>query len=351
MLIVIDRFSAMVHLVPTRTTISAVTTAEIVIREVVRLHGLPESIVSDRDPKFVSQFWRELHRVLGVKLMMSSGYHPQTDGASERAIRTATQIMRAFVESNQSDWEQKVPLVEYAMNSAISSSLKISPFEVNYGWSPTLMNLPKGEKANYPGVTKFVELARINVLMAHDTIISSRVDQTHDANHRRRAEPPMAIGDRAYVSTADMNLPKGRARKLTPKYVGPYEIIRAHPEKSTYELRFPPELVKRRIHPVFHVSKLRPHVPNDDERFPGRESRFFYDFGDDPEAEWVVASIDDHKWSSKAKAPTFKVNWEAGDSTWEPLSACQDLRALEEYLELMGVAIPTDLPKRPLSRR
>lgn len=151
------------------------------------------------------------------------------------------------------------------MNSAVSATLKLSPFQVNYGRLPTLMNLPKGELSTFPGINKFAENARMNVQMAHDAIIAGRVDQTEYANRKRREDPPLKVGDRAYVSTSDMNLPKGRARKLMPKYIGPYEIIRVNAGTLLYELRLPPELERCRIHPTFHVSKLRPHVANDDD--------------------------------------------------------------------------------------
>lgn len=95
------------------------------------------------------------------------------------------------------------------------------------------------------------------------------------------------------------------------------------------------------------MSKLRPFIENDDTRFPRREARKYYDFGDDPDAEWVVASIEDHKWGNSERAkPKFLVQWELGDQTWESLASCQDLAALDKYLELMGVESITDLPRK-----
>jgi hypothetical protein len=94
-----------------------------------------------------------------------------------------------------------------------------------------------------------------------------------------------------------LNLPKGRARKLQPKFIGPYPIVQAYPGTSTYQLKLPPELEKRNIHPMFHVSRLKPHIPNDDKRFPQRETKVYYDFGEDPEVEWVVDEIISHRWT------------------------------------------------------
>src|SRR3979490_245255 len=95
--VVICRLPSMVHLVPIRTTTTASELARLYIREIVRLHGLAGTIVLDRDSKFTSNFWRETHRLLGTKLLMSMSFHPQTDGASERAIRSVAQILRAMV--------------------------------------------------------------------------------------------------------------------------------------------------------------------------------------------------------------------------------------------------------------
>jgi hypothetical protein len=91
----------------------------------------------------------------------------------------------------------------------------------------------------------------------------------------------------------NLNLPKARAQKLMPKYIGPYEIISCKRENSHYTLALPDKLLKHRIHPTFHAKLLRPAILNDDERFPNKEATFFYDFGDDPEREWLIDSIVD----------------------------------------------------------
>jgi transposase InsO family protein len=156
MWVVICRLTSMVHLVPLTTTVTVSQLANHFIREVVRLHGLPESIVSDRDAKFTSKFWRETHRLLGVKLLMSTAFHPQTDGASERSIRSVGQILRTLVRPDQRDWVHKVPLVEFAINSSISASTGFAPFELNYGYMPTFVRGITPQVATPPGVRHFV---------------------------------------------------------------------------------------------------------------------------------------------------------------------------------------------------
>jgi hypothetical protein len=94
----------------------------------------------------------------------------------------------------------------------------------------------------------------------------------------------------------NLNLPKGRARKLQPNYIGPYVVTEVWPNTSNYRVELPPELNKCGIKNQFHISRLKLHVPNDDEKFPRQEACGFYDFGDDPESEWQVDSIVDHHW-------------------------------------------------------
>ena len=103
-----------VHLVPTTMTVTARGIMWLILKEVVRLHGIPESIVSDRDTKFTSMFWKELHRLMGSKLIMSTVFHPQMDGATEQADRSIAQILQTVVSNDQKDWSSKCPMVEFA---------------------------------------------------------------------------------------------------------------------------------------------------------------------------------------------------------------------------------------------
>ncbi|KAI0358445.1 hypothetical protein OH77DRAFT_1385998, partial [Trametes cingulata] len=104
---------------------------------------------------------------------------------------------------------------------------------------------------------------------------------------------------------------------------------------SSYTLELPDELVKRRVHPTFHVSLLKPHYPSDSAVFPAREAQRFYDFGEPDDQEWLVEEITGHRWAGRSIE--FLVHWSLGDHTWEPLAHCNELKALDDYLALMGV--------------
>ncbi len=172
----------MVHLVPIRTTMKASDLAWLYVCEIVDLHGLPETIVSDCDSKFTSRFWCDTHKLLGTKLLMSTSFHPQTDGASEHAIRSVAQILQAMVCPDQKDWTEKIPMTEFALNSAISSSSGFAPFELNYGYPPSVSPSFVPEPGTMPGVKHFVAHTLRNLSNAHNAIIKSRVLQMHNAN-------------------------------------------------------------------------------------------------------------------------------------------------------------------------
>lgn len=353
--VIICRLTSMLHLVPINTTTKASELAWIFVREIVRLHGLPDDILSDRDARFTSKFWKEVHRLLGNRLLMSTAFHPQTDGVTERANRSVIQVLRAIVKPDQSDWVSKLPLVEFALNSSVSKSTGFAPFELVQGTMPRMIQAIGPPRA-LPGVQQFAEKAVDNLIQAHDAIIDSRVHQTYHANKKRRhedrhkgADKPLQKGELVYLSTENLSLPTKRARKLVPKYIGPYRIIDGDSSSSAYTLELPPDLKKRGIHPKFHVSRLRRHEPNDSILFPHRDTQVFYDMGTSDDQEWLVDSISAHGWNGKTLL--FHVHWNLGDDSWEPVANVDELAALDEYLEALGTDDWRDLPRPPPAAR
>jgi hypothetical protein len=215
---------------------------------------------------------------------------------TERVRQNVSQILRSVV---QKDWVKRCPMMEFAINSTVSTITEHALFEINYRWIPTMISTPKWDDIPLQGVWQYAEHALATIDAVHDAIMASCVIQTHQANRHRRPEPTLKVGDLTYLSTKELNLPKGRARKLLPKFIGPYRIRKALLETSNYELELPPELTKRRIHKHFHISRLRPHVKNEGNRFPHRDVITYYDFGTDPETEWFVDEIIGHRWAGK----------------------------------------------------
>lgn len=335
----------MVHLIPVKTTMKASELSWIYLKEIVRLHGLPASIVSDRDARFTSAWWQNLHKLLGAKLLMSTAFHPQTDGQTERANKDVGQIFRAIVRHDQKNWVEKTPMAEFAINISVSSATGFAPFELNGGYLPTMIKESRLDSPIPKGVRAFAEQALVNLAEAHDAIIEARVFQTLNANRKRGEDPVLGAGDLVYLSTKNLNLPRNRARKLCPKFIGPYKVAKANPKNSNYTLELPTALAKRGIHPTFHISLLRPHQASNDGMFPNRVQPEPYDFGLEDEHEWFVDEIIGHRCVDHGNLE-FQVCWSLGDTTWETHANCRDLAALDRYLELHNVKRANMLPKR-----
>lgn len=330
--VIIDHLTCMVHLVPSRTTYNAKQVAELVFAEVYKLHGMPKRIVSDRDVIFTSTFWSHLHQLMGTKLRMSSAYHPESDGATERANRTITQMLRQCIGPSQRDWVSKLPAIEFAVNLARSESTGYAPFFLNTGRLPRSMIWDNAGTEEYPAVRVYAQKMKSAVMAAHDSIIAARVKQTRDANRKRRPSP-FEKGDLVYVSTKNMTLPRGQARKLIPKFIGPYKILRDFGNNS-YQLDLSSQLKKRGIHDVFHSSLLRIHEPNDDRLFPGRLDSQVMEL-EIQDNEWAIDRIRSH--AGKGSDAIFETIWKSGDVTWVPYSTLANLEALTTYLDLLGV--------------
>jgi hypothetical protein len=151
------------------------------------------------------------------------------------------QAMWALVDDYQTTWLNQLPLVEFAMNSSISASTGHAPFELNYSWIPRMI---KGPEFNAPreGVKLFVQNIKDILDKTFDKLITQRTCQATKANKHRREGQGFKVGDLMFLSTENLSLLKGRARKLTPKCIGPYKVLEAKPSSSTYKIELPPDL-------------------------------------------------------------------------------------------------------------
>ena len=289
--VVICLLTSMVHLIPSRDNYNARQIAKLMFEAVYKHHGLPKSIVSDHDVLFTSVFWQHLNQLIGTKLKMSSAYHPQTDGTTEHANRTVTQMLRQCVDKKQTDWVAKLPAIEFAINSARSASTGYAPFFLNTGRMPRSMIWDTTRKTEYPGVRNFAIQRKLALMAAHDSILGSRIHQIRSANQKRQAVP-FKKGDLVYVSTKNIKFPKGLARKLIPKFIGPYKILEDFKNES-FRIELPSHLSRRGVHDGYHASLLRIHVPNDDRLFPGWLDTQLGN-ADGTDGEWAVDKILGH---------------------------------------------------------
>ena len=257
--VVVDRLTKMAHFIPmvtgekSRARDLAITFA----REVWRLHGLPADIVLDRGSVFISGFWKELMEHLGVELNLSTAFHPQTDGQTERVNQVLEGYLRHYSNFQQDDWAELLPLAEHAYNVATSESTKVSPFYANYGFEPeTQWVQPSATDAKQKNPASEKLLKRWQSIWSYLRENISLAQERMAKYYDRRAQPPprLKAGDLVMVNMKNMKT-KRPSKKLDHKRLGPVEVIEAV-GKRAFRVKLPPEA---RNHPVFHVSELEPY--------------------------------------------------------------------------------------------
>ena len=175
---------------------------------------------------------------MGTKLLMSTAFHPQMDGTTEWANRSIGQILRMIINDDQKNWSDKCPMVEFVLNSSVSTTTRFAPFELNQGYMPQI-GMPMLFDTTFKGVKQFALQVKWDLMAAHNAIIVNRVQQMFHANKKCHASDLYHVGDHMYLLTQNLTLPKGRVRKLVPKYIGPYKIVKAHNKASTVTLELP----------------------------------------------------------------------------------------------------------------
>jgi hypothetical protein len=294
--------------------------ARLFFAHVYRRFGLPRVLVSERDPRFTAAFWRSLFATLGTKLAFSSAYHPQSDGQTERANRTVEGMLRAFVGPRQNDWDEFLPLVEFAYNDSVQASTGFSPFFLTQGRNPlSPLSVPvsdarRGLGSVSPAADDHVGRMRTALSDAKQALVEAQKRQKSAYDRHRRDWAPK-LGDMVLLSTSHLNLEGHVSPKLSPRFVGPFRVSEVI-SPVAFRLDLPATM---RCHNVFYVSALREWVessrPQDAPPPPVMR-------GDD--AFYEVEAIIGH-WPRSAKSPTevkqYVVQWvghPSWDSTREP---------------------------------
>ena len=179
---------------------------------------------------------------------------------------------------------------------------------------------------------KFAIQRKIALMVAHDSILEARINQIWSANHKRQAVP-FKMGDLIYVSTRNIKFLKGLARKLIPKFIGPYKILEDFKNKS-FRIDLPFYITWRGVHNTFHASLLQVHVPNDDWLFPGQLDTQLGN-ADSTKGEWAVDKIPGH--AGLMGDAVFEICWQSGDTIWLPYYQISHLAALQQYLDVLGI--------------
>ncbi|KAL0550368.1 hypothetical protein IC582_014876 [Cucumis melo] len=256
--VVVDRLTKTAHFVPGKSTYTASKWGQLYMTEIVRLHGVPVSIVSDRDARFTSKFWQGLQLALGTRLDFSTAFHPQTDGQTERLNQILEDMLRACVLEFSGSWDSHLHLMEFAYNNSYQATIGMAPFEGLYGKccrSPVCWGEVGEQRMLGPELVQTTNAA-IQKIRARMLTAQSRQKSYADV---RRKDLEFEVGDMVFLKVAPM---KGVLRfekkgKLSPRFVGPFEILeRIGP--VAYRLALPPSLSA--VHDVFHVSMLRRYV-------------------------------------------------------------------------------------------
>ncbi|GJY02880.1 putative reverse transcriptase domain-containing protein [Tanacetum coccineum] len=253
--VIVDRLTKSAIFTPMRETDPLDKLARMYLKEVVTRHGIPVSIICDRDPRFASNFWRSLQNALGTNLDMSTAYHPQTDGQSERTIQTLEDMLRACAIDFGKGWVNHLPLVEFSYNNSYHASIKAAPFEALYGRkcrSPVCWT--KVGEAQILG-PELIQETTEKIIQIKQRMQAARDRQKSYANLKRK---PMEfqVGDKVMLKVSPWKgvVRFGKRGKLNPRYVGPFKVLEKVGEVA-YKLELPEEL--SRVHNTFHVSNLK----------------------------------------------------------------------------------------------
>ncbi|KAG7556907.1 Zinc finger CCHC-type superfamily, partial [Arabidopsis suecica] len=259
--VVVDRFSKMAHFIPCDKTNDATQIADLFFKEVVRLHGIPRTIVSDRDSKFLGHFWRTLWRKLGTKLLFSTTCHPQTDGQTEVVNRTLSTLLRVTLGRNLKTWLDCLPFIEFAYNHATHSATKMSPFEVVYGFNPLtpldLSPIPQAEQINLDGLNKGEFVKKLHEKV-RDNILKKTEEYKKRADKGRKKlvfEP----GEWVWLHMRPERFPNQRSSKLSPRGDGPFKVLEKINDNA-YRLELPSEF---NMSHSFNVADLSPFDSDD----------------------------------------------------------------------------------------
>ena len=324
----VDRMTKMVHFAPCTKEVTAPQYARLFVDTVFRLHGMPEVIVSDRDPRFTSRFWRSLFNLLGTDLRFSTAFHPQTDGQSERAIQTLENFLRPYVERHPTEWSKQLSLAEFAANNAVNSSTGYSPFYLHSGDHPILPSWILGgtTSSNLEAMKEMTDRMKTALEEAQANMSHAQRQASTQANKSRRDEA-FAIGDEVVLSTRYLNVDQHLPAKLRRRWLGPF-IISAVISPVAYRLDLPPHW---KVHPVFHVSNLKRYHRSEEFARTEQPPPPVLVEG---EEEYEVEAILRHK--GKGASRRYLVLWKGyplTEASWEPESHLQNAPLiLEDYL-------------------
>ena len=314
--VIVDRLTKSAHFLPVQISSPMEKLAQLYVDEIVRLHGVPKSIISDRDQRYRSGYWTSLQAALGSKLKFSTAYHPQTDGQTERVNQILEDMLRACAIELPGSWDKHLPLAEFAYNNSYQSSIGMAPYEALYGRkcrSPICWTEVSERTVIGPDI---VDETTQKIEMIREKLLTAQSRQKSYADKRRR---PLEFeeGDHVFLKVSPMTgVGRSiRAKKLSPRYMGPFDVIEKVGEVS-YRIALPPQL--SRLHDVFHVSQLKKYHSDPSHVIEPEEVELEDNLTYRVEPERIL-DVKDKQLRNKT-IRLVKVFWRGmtpGDATWE----------------------------------
>jgi hypothetical protein len=265
----VERLTKLKHFAATRKADGAAELAASFVHNVVRLHGVPESVVSDREPRMTALYYKELSRQLGTELHMSTARHPQSDGQSEREIKTLITALRSYCNQHQSDWDEHLDMLELGFNATVQASTQRSPHELLYGTAPRMpVDVALDSlRPDVPAAAARADRMKDALQHARDSLLTAQQRQARNADRYRR-DAPLAVGDLVLLTIEGLTL-RGFGNKLCSRYVGPFPVT-AVVNANAYTVALPPQL--QALHPTFNISRLKQYRDGS-VAFPSRPQR------------------------------------------------------------------------------
>ena len=328
--VVVDRLTKSAHFLPVRIDYSLDKLVELYIKEIVRVHGIPLSIISDQDPRFTLRFWGKLQEALGTRLNCSTAFHPQTDGQSERVIQILEDMLRSCAINYEGSWDRHIPLVEFVYNNSFQSSIGMAPYEALYERkcrTPLCWTELSERKVIGPDLIQDTE-EKVKMIREKLKVATDRQKSYTDM---KRKDIRYEVDEKVFLKVSPWKkvMRFGKKGKLSPRFIGPYEVI----EKvgpMAYRLALPPDLEK--IHNVFHVSMLRRYRSDQSHVVFSETIELRPDLTYEEEPVEILAR--EVKELRNKKIPLVKVLWrnhKTEEATWENEETMR-----QQYLQLFN---------------